>query len=493
MNKRKNYLALDFRPGGGKAVSGAFDGDKLAVETIHAFPVESADMLGIGYWDFPAMMLHAARGLAAHAARHGPELAGVAVDAWGADFGLLDGTGQLLANPVRSGPDTPAGLFDKFRAAVPPRELYRRSGVVARRNGALFRLFAMVKSGSPLPGCAGKMLLMADLVAHFLSGEPVAEYTLATTTGFYDAGSREWAGDVLAGIGVPAGILPEIVAPGTVIGPMLDRVTGACGLGEVPVIASAGHAPASAAAAAPAKGDDWFYIVTDGENQLGAEIPGPILGEDAFSGGFSNEGGVDGSFRLARDLTGLDLLRRCIAVWSRQDGVMLEIPAMIELAEAAQPMARLVNPDDPRLANAADAPAALAEFLAATGQPPAATRSDLVRTCLDSLVLSHRHALRQLSEITGKTYRVAHVLGWDCRIELLCQAFADAAGVSVRAGPLEAPAIGNIVTQALALGDVGSLEEAREVAAKSFPVQSYEPRGDAGAWNEAYRRFVRLL
>lgn len=492
MSRAKRYMALDFGTANGMAMAGLLDGGRLTLEPMHRFEVRATGMLGTSYWDFPAMLINAKRGLAACAAKFGPDLDGVACASWGSDFGLLDKNGQLLANPVHHLDQRTEGLVEKFAAVIPGRSLYQRTGIRSRREATLFQLHAMALANSPLLDKAVTMLLMADLVSYFLSGTPVQEYTLATTTEMYDAESRDWSRDTILAAKIPPIMVPEIVAPGTVIGPLWDGVAAECGLGQVPVIAPASHAYAGAMAAAPAQGDDWACIVSGEWDQVGVELAAPLINDDSFGAEFSNEGGVDGSIRLVRGLVGLALLEACFSVWAREDGADPDVGEILEQASAIAPLRRLVNPDDPRLADTADMPNALNILMAESGQPLAETRAGFARLCVDSLVMSHRHALEQLGKITGRKYGVVHLVGWGSGISLLSQSIADAVGVPVRAGPSDARTVGNILMQALALGDLASLAEAREVVRNSFEIAVHEPESGA-VWDEGYGRFLKML
>jgi sugar (pentulose or hexulose) kinase len=490
--KQKRYMALDFGVGHGVAMLGTFDGESIGLEPMHRFPVRHTRMLGTGYWDFPAMMIHAKTGLDRCSARHGARLDGIACDAWNADFGLLDKTGHLLANPVHHHDARTHGAVERLHAIFPDRSLYQRTGVRARREGTLFQLFAMAQANSPLLDKAVTVLLMADLVSYFLTGTPVQEYTLATTTGMYDAENRDWSRDIILGAKIPPGMAPEIVAPGTVIGSLLDEVAGECGLGPVPVIAPASHGMAGAIAAVPARGEDWLCISSGFWSQVVAELPGTVINDAGFSMDFSNLGGVDGCIRLQKEVLGMGVLDGLVRAWSREDGRDISVDEAIRLAEKAPSMERFINPSDPRLVDASDTPALLNTLLRESGQAEAADRGGQVRLFIESVVLALRHAAGQLRELTGRTFSVIHFVGRGVDSPFIAQSLADATGMVVKAGPVEAKAVGNIVMQMIALGDVGSLAEARELVGKSFEILEYEPR-ETERWDRAYEEFRKHL
>lgn len=492
MAKMKRYMALDFGIGNGVAMAGAFDGEKLELEPMHRFVIRATSMLNVSYWDFPSMLIHAKQGLYSFTARHGSDLAGVGCNSWASDFGLLDKTGHLLANPVHYLDGRTRGTQEKLNNVFPVRSLYQRNGICSRRMSTLNQLYAMALANNPLLDKAVTMLLLADLVSYFLTGTPVQEYTLASTTGMYDAESLDWSRDIILGAKIPPGMVPEIVAPGTVIGPLLDSVAAECGLAQTPVIAPASHGLAGALAAVPAKGENWASVTLGYWCQVAAELSAPIINDASFSAGFSNLGGVDGSIRLQKEALGLGVVDECMREWSRREGRELSMEEVMEGAREAPALTRLVNPDDPRIVEAADKTAILSEMLAETDQPALQNRSELIRMYLESLVLGIRRALARLTELTGVKYDVIHFVGRGCAYDALAQAIADATGKTVKTGPVEAKAVGNIVMQMMALGDVGSLSEARELVASSFPVKEFAPNDDKGKWQEAYKKFQDL-
>lgn len=493
MSKKKRYLALDFGASNGLAMSGSFDGSRLEFDLLNRFPVESTTMLGTKFWDFPNMIINLRKGIAEYAARNAEPLSGIACDSWDCDFGLLDKTGHLLANPVHHLDVRTLETMDRLHVTMPVRSVYQKTGMIARREGTLYQLHAMALANSPLLDKAVTMLLMADLMSYFLTGVPVQEYTLATTSGMYDAEGRDWCRDIILSARIPPVMLPEIIAPGSVIGPLLDDVATECGVGQAPVIASGSHAVAGAVAAVPAKGDDWLYVVAGDRDQVGVELAQPLINDSTFAGDFCNEGGVDGTIRLLKGLMGHGLIESCRAGWNAEDGERVSRASLFEMAAREHPLRRIVNPDDPAFAKGAPVVEVMNAFLSRTGQPAANSRSEVVRCLADSLALSHRQAFELVAAVTERRYQTAHVVGWGAGDGLLCRMLADATGMTVKVGPIEARAVGNIIMQAIALGDIASLAEAREIVAASFDIAVYEPAGDKDAWDEAYAKFRKLV
>lgn len=492
MNKQRRYLALNFGAGRGTAVAGAFNGDTIALDFLHRFPVMSTSMLDTIYWDFPNLIINAKLGLSAFVKKFGVGLDGVGCCSWGVDFGLLDKDGRLLANPMHYMDPHTDGVMERLNASIPARSLYQKTGSQPRRQATLYQLYAMALANSPLLDKAVVMLLMADLVSYFLSGNPVQEYTLATTTAMYDAVSRDWSRDIMITGKIPPVMVPEIVAPGTVIDSLTDRVAAECGMGTVPVIAPASHCMACAVTSVPAKGDGWMYIVSGHWNHVGIETSDPIINDDTYAAGFTNEGGVDGSYRLLKSIGGMNLLSACAESWASESGEEVALDDLLEAAARVRPLTRIINPDDPRFFESPDAPDAINRFLREHGQPPAEKREEFARLCLDSLALAQRHAYCRLVDITGKKYSVAHMVGWGARHAIVAQVTADALGIPVKAGPVAAKTLGNIIMQAIALGDIASLAEAREIVANSFDIAAYEPTG-VEKWESAYEQFKKML
>lgn len=488
MTEQKRYMALDFGVGHGIAVAGAFDGSNLELEVMHRFRVRHTEMLGTSYWDFPGLIIHAKKGLDAYSAKHGPELSGVACNSWGSDFGFLDKTGHLLANPVHHQDSRTEGAVERLLSIFPARSLYQRTGIHARREGTLCQLFSMAQSNSPLLDKAVTMLLIADLVSYFLSGTPVQEYTNATTTGMYDASSRDWSRDIILGSKIPPGMVPEVVAPGTVIGSLLDSVASECSLGSTPVIAPASHGTACAMAAVPALNENWVCINSGYVNHVALELAEPVITDASFSAGFGNYGGADGSIRLQKGIVGMGVLDGLVEMWSREDGVEVPVEEAFRLAEGAESLQRFVNPSDTRLFEARNTPGVIKVLLKEHGHSKSLERGEQARIFIESVVMELRRTIDKLQELSGKRIDTVHFVGRGADAPVICQSIANATGRVVKAGLVEVNAIGNIILQMMALGHVGSLSEGREVVSRSFRATEYVPC-DQERWREAYGRF----
>jgi rhamnulokinase len=361
----------------------------------------------------------------------------------------------------------------------------------------VFQLLAMAEARSPLLDCAETLLMMPDLFGWLMTGRRAVEYTDASTTQLLDARARTWSDELCAGLGLPRRILPELIEPGTELGPLSKSITDELRIGTPPtVLAVAGHDTASAVAAIPARSrpdaaPDWCYISSGTWSLMGVEAPEPLINATTLRYNFTNEGGIGGTIRLLKNIMGLWLLQECKRTWAKA-GRDWSYDELISQARSARAFAALVDPDDATFLAPGDMPERLAAFCRRTGQTPPVDEGSFVRCCLESLALRYRWTVERLEEITGAPIRTIHAVGGGTKNALLCQFTADACNRPVHAGPVEATAIGNALVQAMGRGKVGSLSELRAVVAKSFPVTVYEPR-DPASWDDAYGRFLGLL
>ncbi len=479
--------AVDLGAESGRVVVGTFDGGRLALEDVHRFPNIPVSLAGTLHWDFLRLFGDVSAGLR-RAGAAGP-LASVGVDSWGVDFGLLDTRGRLLANPVHYRDTRTDGVEAAAFAVVPRDEIYRVTGIQFMPINTLYQLFSMVRAGDPLLRQADRLLMTADLFGHFLSGAAVAEYTNASTTQCLDAVTRDWARPMLERLGIPTALLPEIVAPGTALGGLRPEIADAAGLGATRVVAPGTHDTASAVVGAPLRSPASAFLSSGTWSLIGLEVAAPIISDLSLAANLTNEGGVGGTIRLLRNVMGLWLVQESRrALWPAGDGPSYE--ELAAMAEAAPPFAAFIDPDDQRFLHPGDMPERVRAFCAETGQPVPAEPGALVRVLLESLALRYAAAVDQLSAAVGHPVDAVHVVGGGSSNRLLCRLTAGATGLPVRAGPVEATAAGNLAVQAIAVGELASVAEARELVARSFPVTTYEPEGE---WSEARSRFAAVL
>jgi rhamnulokinase len=465
-------LAIDIGAESGRAVVGAFDGSRIITEEVHRFPNVPVRLGGTLFWDFLRIFGDVVDGIHKAGA-----VTSVGVDTWGVDFGLLDHKGRLLSNPVHYRDARTAGVMQQVVQRIPREAIYEATGIQFMEINTLYQLVA---SRAELER-AERLLLMPDLVNHFLCGSDVSEFTNATTTQCLDPRRGEWANEMLERLGIPRRILPEVVPPGTVLGKLLPEL----GDQDLRVIAPGTHDTASAVAGMPLAAD-MAFLSSGTWSLVGLELPEPLVNAAALEANVTNEGGVAGTTRLLKNVMGLWLVQQ-----ARQG--MPSRPsyeALTALAEEAPAGTAFIDPDDERFLRTTDLPADVARFCQQTGQPSPGDDGTLVRVVLESLALKYAAVLEQLQRLTGRDIRALYVAGGGARNELLCQLTADATGLPMQAGAAEATAIGNLIVQAMALGEVASLAEGRELVRNSFPVRCYEPHGD---WSAARDRFSQLL
>ena len=485
-----DYLAFDLGAESGRAVLGRFDGDTLHLDTLHRFPNGPVVVMGRLYWDVLRLWTEMKQGLALYRREQGADLDGIGLDTWGVDFALLGADDGLLANPRHYRDPRTDGMLEAAFARVPREEIFEATGIQFMQINTLYQLLAMRLGGDPTLDAARTLLMMPDLINYWLTGAKVCEFTDATTTQFYDPRRRAWARPLLGRLGLPTDVLPPVVEPGTVLGPLLPPLAEEVGLEGAAVIAPACHDTGSAVAAVPARGDDFAYISSGTWSLMGVETTEPVITPESLTFNFTNEGGVCGTFRLLKNIMGLWLVQECRRTWAGQgrEYSYAELTAMAADAPAFGP---LVEPDCHDFLAPGDMPARIRAFCARTGQDAPETEGALVRCALESLALKYRWVLEKLQLMTGKVLRVIHVVGGGSQNELLCQLAADATRRPVIAGPVEATAMGNILMQALARGRIGSLAEGREVVRRSCDAAIYEPR-DSGGWDDAYARFLAI-
>ena len=489
MSQTLNFVALDLGAESGRAMLAAFDGRTLRLEEVHRFPNGGVRVLDSLHWNPLRLFADIKHGLEACAQKAGRAVSGLGLDTWGVDFALLGRDDELLGNPFHYRDRRTLGMMEKAFERVPPEEIFERTGIQFMPINSLYMLLSM--AGTPALEAASTFLMIPDLFNFWLSGRKACEFTDATTTQLYDQRAGDWARSVIGKLGLPTHIFLPVTQPGTVLGPLLPSVAEEVGLDSVPVIAPACHDSGSAVAAVPARNKNAAYISSGTWSIVGVEVHAPIITPQSLQFNFTNEGGVSGTVRFLKNVMGLWIVQECRRVWA-QAGEELTYAELAAMAERAVPFVSLVDPDDEAFLRPGDMPARLREFCARTGQPVPEEKGALLRCIFDSLALKYRVAIERIEAMLGRRLEVIHVVGGGSQNRLLCQLTADAAGRPVIAGPVEAAAIGNAVVQAMALGHLGSLAEAREVIQYSFELITYEPR-PAAAWEEAYARFVKLL
>jgi rhamnulokinase len=488
------FLGVDLGAESGRVVAGVFDGRRVRLEELHRFPNGPVELAGSWRWDGLRLWAEVRHGLSAAAAKFGPAVASVGVDTWGVDYVLLSKSGELLGQPFHYRDHRTDGVMDRAARIVSRADVFAATGVQFLPFNTLYQLLASQDRTPELLAHAHRLLLMPDFLHWCLCGSAAVEFTNATTTQFFNPVTRTWAFDLLRRLGLPTHVLGDVVPPGTTLGTLRPDVRSATGLGALPVVAPATHDTGSAVAAVPTEHTgraNWAYVSSGTWSLVGVELPEANLSPTTLARNLTNEGGVDGTYRLLKNVMGLWLVQRCRAAFQKA-GVDHDYNRLMDEAEAAPPLRSLIDPDDPRFLNPADMPAEIAAFCRDTGQLIPDTVGQFVRCCLESLALKYRLVLRWLEEVTGTRVEVIHVVGGGSRNRLLNQLTADACGRPVVAGPVEATALGNVLIQARAAGDVRDVRDVRAVVRESIAVQQFDPRLDP-CWPTAGDRLRSLV
>ena len=489
MRATRKFLAFDLGAESGRAVVGLFDGSSLQLDAVHRFPNGPVRVLDGLYWDVLRLFEDMKEGLRRCTQQHGRDFAGIGIDTWGVDCALLDGNGELLGLPHHYRDPRTKGVMEEALKRVPRAEIYERTGIQFMPINSLYQLLAMARQEATALHHADLLLMIPDLLNHWLSGERVCEFTDATTTQCYDPRANDWARPLMERLGLPTQFLPTVVQPGTTLGPLLASVTEETDCGQPPIIAPACHDTGSAVVAVPATGRDHVYISSGTWSLVGVEVDQPVINEQALELNFTNEGGVAGSFRLLKNVMGLWLVQESRRTWARE-GRELSYDEMTQLASEAPAFAALVDPDDPAFLDPGDMPSRLRRACERTGQPAPADYGGILRCALDSLALKYRWVIESLDSLLGRRLSPIHVVGGGLQNRLLCQLTADVTQRPVIAGPVEATAMGNVIVQAMAAGEIASLDEGRAVVRASESLVTYEPQTEqAAACDDAYQRF----
>ncbi|MDR1331302.1 MAG: rhamnulokinase [Tannerella sp.] len=472
--KKSYFLAFDLGATSGRSVLGAFDGVNFEMRELTRFANAPVPLHGRFYWNVFGLYESLREGLRA-CARQGIALTSIGIDTWGVDFGYVGADGTILGMPrAYRDPYTDGAPEEFFRHVMPREDVYRLTGIQIMNFNSLYQLYrAKAQDFAPMRA-ADKILFMPDLLAYMLTGNQVCEYTEASTSQMLNPATRRFETSLLDAAGLPATLLHPLTDPGTVVGTLTDALAGDTGIGKVPVVTVAGHDTASAVLAVPAADPHFAYLSSGTWSLMGVETERPVLTDDSFKNNFTNEGGVEGTTRFLKNITGMWLLEQCRREWTKA-GREYSYPDIVKMAGQAGTSRSLVNPDDPRLANPPSMTEAIAAICDATDQPAPQSDAEYVRCIFESLANRYRDVLAQLSGMIPFPIEKLHVIGGGSQNALMNRFTASATGLPVVAGPSEATAIGNCLMQAKAAGLVKDRWEIRQIVAKSFPMETFMP------------------
>jgi rhamnulokinase len=484
MTETKKYIAVDLGAESGRVMLGAVSTDKLSLEEIHRFnngPIEENSSLR---WDFEHLLSEIKTGIGKAAKNAGGKAAGIGVDSWGVDFGLIGADGKLLENPYHYRDSRTNGMMEKAFELINKKEIYENSGIQFMQLNTIYQLLAMRMTNSTVLNKAKKLIFMADLFSYFLCGKSFGEYSLASTSQLMDMKTGRWSKEIFGKLSLPMNIMPDIVMPGTVVGRLTKSIADELGCEQIPVIAVGSHDTASAVAAVPAEQGNWAYLSSGTWSLMGVEVPKAIVNDKTFECEFTNEGGVENTIRLLKNIMGLWLIQECKRQWQR-DGVELSYSELTEMAEKAKPFAANIDVDYSEFLAPGDMPQRINDYLAKTGQLKIQDKGQMVRAILEALALKYRWVIEKIEDITDNKIDRLHIVGGGIQNELLSQFAANSTGKKIIAGPIEATATGNILMQAKATGQIKNLAEARKIVRNSFDLKEYKPK-DMSTWQQRY-------
>ncbi|MCM1092700.1 MAG: rhamnulokinase [Lachnospiraceae bacterium] len=488
--EKKQYIAIDLGATSGRTILGSIDADgKFSAEELNRFPNGMIEANGHLHWDIFSLYGHILEGLT-EAGKRGVKPESIAIDTWGVDFGCIDPDGNIMGIPYAYRDKSTIGAAERyFNNVMPARELYAHTGIQHIDFNTVFqfneqrRLFPMQH--------AMKIAFIPDLLNYLLTGKIVTEYTIASTGAILNPATRQFDNTVLESVGLTPDKFGPIVEPGTVIGALKADIAAKVGLPEVPVVAVGEHDTASAVAAVPATDECFAYLSSGTWSLMGLESPSPVVNEQTESYNITNEGGIEGTIRVLKNITGMWIVEQCLQAW-KKEGTAYSYPEMVALAEAAPEFVAFIDPDDPMFVAPANMPAAIKEYCEKTGQRVPANHGEMIRMIFESLALKYKMTLDVFRSISVNPVHRLHVIGGGSRNKLLNQFTSNAIGLPVIAGPAEATAIGNIMMQAKASGAVNSLHEMRYIITNSIELEKFAP-ADNEKWENAYKNFLTII
>ena len=494
-----SYIACDLGAESGRVILGTLQSGILTLEEVHRFPTGPVQHDDTLHWDIPRIFDELKAGLyrvAAHIGAAGteadsPQVASLSVDSWGVDYVLTDADLHPLSLPYHYRDARTEAVFGAATETVSAEVIFAETGVQFMPINTLYQVLAHQRQAPQEIAKADGLLLIADYFHALFSGVRRAERSLASTTQLYNPVAGGWSAELLTGFALPDTLFPPIVDSGTVLGPLLPEIAAETGLSAgLQVIATCSHDTGAAVAAVPEEGDDWAYLSSGTWSLIGVELPEPLINPSVRAANFTNEIGYGGTVRFLKNIAGLWIIQECRRAWLAE-GKDYPYDELTRMAESAPPFGGLIHPDDARFLSPGGMPSKVREFCRQTGQPVPETPGQIVRCALESLALSYQETLTQIEALTGRVIRRLHIVGGGSRNGLLNQFAANATGLTVSAGPVEATAIGNLLLQAVTLGHLDSVAELRRTVSASFPSQSYTPVG-RDAWETAYAKYQNM-
>ena len=487
--KSLQMLAIDLGASSGRGIVGSYDGNRLTLDEVHRFSNDPVTVCGTFRWDI-LRILHEIKTAIRAAGLAGFTPEGMGIDTWGVDFGLLDQHGELLSNPVHYRDTRTVGIFDEVEGVLPAEYLYNLTGIQQIAFNSVYQLAAQKRDNPELLAAAEKMLFIPDLLNYFLTGKTANEYTVTTTGALVNAATGKCASELFDRLGVKR-LIGDLAPAGGLLGGLSDAVSAELGGAKLDVYHVASHDTASAVISVPAAEPDFVYISSGTWSLMGTELTSPLINGETRRLNFTNEGGALGTIRFLKNIMGLWIVQESRRQWKRE-GKEYSFADLQRMAEAEAPLQSFIDPDNALFATPGDMPRRVVEYCKKTGQKVPENEGQIVRTIMESLALRYRATAEGIAALRGKPATAIHIVGGGAKDTFLCRLTADACGIPVVAGPVEATSIGNLCMQLVGKGELTGLAEARELVRRSFDTAVYEPAADRTAYAEAYSRFCKV-
>ena len=484
-----SYIAFDLGATSGRTIAGTLADGKITMQEISRF---NNGIIPVGdhfHWDILGIYNILRNSLKTCIQENKCHPESIGIDTWGVDFGLLAKDGSLLGEPYAYRDPHTNGMMAEYFKLVPSEKVYDLTGIQFMQFNSLFQLFAMKRNGSSLLESASDLLFLPDLLNYLFTGVKKAEFTIASTSQMLNPKTMTWAGELFDAFGAPVSLMQEIVLPGTVVGQLTDIIAKETGVGRIPVVAVGAHDTASAIAAVPAEGENWAYLSSGTWSLMGIETRKPLINKETEAMNFTNEGGIEGTFRFLKNITGMWLLEQCRKEWEKEN---YSYQQLVDMAKAEKPFRFFVDPDVPDFLNPESMVEAICNYCSRTGQKAPETTGQIVRCIFESLAMKYRYTIELLKNVSPHPIEKLHVIGGGSKNAYLCQLTANAIDMPVVAGPAEGTAMGNLLVQAMALGHIGSLADIRKVVRNSVETETYIPQ-DVAEWGKAYEQYLKII
>jgi len=490
----KNYLIFDFGASNGRSAVARFDGDKFDIEVTHRFNNRPVYAAGTLYWDILRLYSELMVGIQSSVKKY-KNITSMAIDTWGADFGFIDNNGKLISNPVHYRDKKRKADARSLYKIISREELFELTGAAIIPIFDLFHLYSLKMQNATEFVNGDRFLTIPDLFNYFLTGRTYNEYTRITTSIMYNQKEGRWEDRIFEKLDLPRDIFPGIIKPGEKIDNISNKLCSELEIETMPVIAPAAHDTSSAVAGIPVvnKNKNWAFISMGTWCIIGKETESPIINDQAFNAGFSNEGGVEGINLFVNHITGLWIIQQCREKWIKDSSKLISWEEIVKLSSTARPFKSFINVNGPIFAQTqVDMPETINKYCKDKGQALPESIGEISRCIYESIAMKFKHDLNKLEELTGKKIEIIHLMGGGIQNKLLCQWTADATGTPVIAGPTETTSVGNLIMQLKASGEIKTLGEGRAISLNSSIVSNYKPE-NRDRWDEEYSKYLKIF